>query len=228
MLEVKLHFAGASLDERRFRVQRWSSRMLNVLGIRLDIIGNVPAHVPGNSLWVANHISWLDVFVINAMMPCQFVAKSEVSGWPLVGWLCRHTGTLFIERENRRDLLRVNAGVEQALREGGSVAFFPEGTTTDGRRLGSFAASLFHAASASQGDVRPVALQYLDAAGQWSDKPAYIDDMSLMQSMWNIAGANTTVARLTLLPVLNAAHINRRELAAEAHRHIAGVITKDH
>ncbi|MCB6183402.1 1-acyl-sn-glycerol-3-phosphate acyltransferase [Leeia sp. TBRC 13508] len=224
MLEVRIFFGRASEEERRWRIQRWSTKMLKVLGVKLEVVGDAPLAPPKNSLWVANHISWLDVFVLNAMLPLQFVAKSEVANWPVIGWMCRHTGTLFIERDSKKDLLRVNALVEGALQQGGAVAFFPEGTTTDGSELKPFAASLFHSASVTRGDIYPVALQYIQPNGCRELAPAYIDEVTLMDTIWQIAGAKEITAQITLLPQMNAAHLNRRELASTAHKHIEAVI----
>ena len=84
----------------RGEVRRWSRQLLAILSVKLDA-GNAPDFLPPRCMLVMNHVSWLDVFVINAWMPATFIAKSEVRDWPLIGALCVRTGTLFIERGRR-------------------------------------------------------------------------------------------------------------------------------
>ncbi len=227
MLEIRRHFAHASPQERQQRIQRWSREMLQVMGIRLRIKGTPPLSPPPNTLWVCNHISWLDIFIINAMVPCRFVAKADVEGWPLVGWLCKHAGTLFIKRGDRRDMMRMNEDMTRLLQDGETLGFFPEGTTSDGTSVLPFTASLLNAVTLSEGDLRPVALRYRTEDDQPSAAATYIGETSLLQSMWQLASAKVLVAELTLLPSMNAAHVNRRELASQAHQQIRDVIERD-
>lgn len=229
MLEVAMTFRRLDDSARMTRIQRWAQGMLRLLSIRLVVRGSLPPqHGPclPNTLLVANHVSWIDVFVMDALIPAHFVAKTDVAGWPLIGWLARNVGTLFIDRENRRDVTRVNGEVAAALRSGQTVAFFPEGTTTDGTTLLPFTASLFHAATEAAGSVQPIALRYRTNDGQTSFATAYVGETTLIQSFWRIASARELVAELTILPVMNAAHIGRRELAAETHRGIGAVVNR--
>ena len=96
---IAFEFPRLDVAQRAMRVQDWARRMLAVLDIPLEVLGTPPAHGP--LLLVANHISWLDIFVVLASHPSVFVAKSEIRDWPLVGWLCARVGTLFIERGRR-------------------------------------------------------------------------------------------------------------------------------
>ena len=114
---------------------------LIILGLRLKVSGRPMARA---GALVSNHISWIDVFAINATTRVCFVAKSEVAGWPGIGLLARVTGTAFVKREaaeagTQRDLLR------QRIRDGFLLAFFPEGTTTDGLQVLPFKSALFAA-----------------------------------------------------------------------------------
>src|SRR5690606_21315559 len=101
---------------------------------------------PARALFVANHISWLDIFVINAMQPSHFVAKSEIRDWPVLGWLCAKAGTVFIARGRLRDVRRIYQGLVERLQVGEPVAFFPEGATSSQGSLQPFHANLFEAA----------------------------------------------------------------------------------
>jgi 1-acyl-sn-glycerol-3-phosphate acyltransferase len=98
--------------------------------------------------FVANHSSWLDIFVLNSCARVYFVSKAEVSAWPLIGWLARATGTVFIRR-SRQDAAQQTEMFRARLRNGHRLLFFPEGTSTDGLRVLPFKSSLFEAFFAS-------------------------------------------------------------------------------
>ena len=122
--------------------------MLTVMGIRLECAG---ALQPAPVLLLANHVSWLDILAIDAWRPVRFVSKADVRKWPLLGFMVACGGTLFIERERKRDALRVVHQVADALRAGASVAVFPEGTTGAGPLLLPFHANLLQAAISTGG-----------------------------------------------------------------------------
>ena len=148
--------------QRHEQVRLWSRSMLEVLDIGLTVRGLPPRHGP--VLLVANHISWLDILVIHAAVYCRFVAKSEVRHWPLIGTLATGAGTLYIERDSRRDALRVVHHMADSLKAGDVLAVFPEGTTSDGVSLLPFHGNLVQAAISTQAPVQPVALKFTDAA----------------------------------------------------------------
>ena len=129
-------FPRRSELQRNAHVQAWALKMLALLGIRLELHGQPPACGP--VLLVANHISWLDILVMHAARHCRFVAKAEVRHWPLIGRLATGGGTLYIERESRRDAMRVVHHMAESLKRGEIVAVFPEGTTSDGQRPAAF------------------------------------------------------------------------------------------
>lgn len=204
------------LSIRQRLLKRWSSDLLHILHVRLETAGQPsPRHIPGTML-VANHISWLDVFAINAISPACFIAKSEVRGWPLLGMLCQRTRTIFIERDIRRDTMRSNRLISAMLAEGECVALFPEGTSTDGTRLKHFHSSLFQSAIDSRAAISPVAIRYHDGSGRHCDDAAFIGDMSFIQSLQKILLSPSLHATLTVLPALSLQDKNRRILAAEA------------
>ena len=178
--------------QRQARVQAWSQGMLGVMGIALQVRGTPPT--AGPMLVVANHISWLDILVLDAAGYCRFVSKAEVRHWPLVGTLATGGGTLYIERESRRDAMRVVHHMAESLKAGDIVAVFPEGTTSDGVTLLPFHANLLQAAISADVPVQPVALQFLDtASGAISLTPCYIGDDTLVGSIWRtLSGAPIT------------------------------------
>ena len=172
---------GVALQE--VRVQAWARQMLKVLGIALELRGDAPA--PGPLLLVANHISWLDILVMHAARHCRFVSKADVKRWPLIGTLATAGGTIYIERESRRDAMRVVHRMAASLAAGEILAVFPEGTTSDGVSLLPFHGNLVQAAISAGAPVQPVALRFIDAAtGDTSLTPCYIGDDSLVASLW--------------------------------------------
>ncbi|HJV96953.1 MAG TPA: lysophospholipid acyltransferase family protein, partial [Albitalea sp.] len=175
----------------------------------------------GATMLVANHVSWLDILAINAVAPTRFVSKADVRGWPLLGWLVACGGTLFIERERKRDALRVVHQVAQALEAGDRVAVFPEGTTSDGHGLLPFHANLLQAAIATETPVQPIALRFSDASQPVSAAAAYVGDTSLLQSLWWVVTARGLQAHVQWLPPQGSRHLDRRALADNLREHIA-------
>jgi 1-acyl-sn-glycerol-3-phosphate acyltransferase len=192
------------------RVGRWSARMLRLLGIDVQASGTPHA---GPLLIVANHVSWLDILAINAVQPARFVSKADVRHWPFLGWLVACGGTLFIERERKRDALRVVHQIAEALQGGEIVAVFPEGTTSDGHGVLPFHANLLQAAIATEAPVQPVVLRYRDDTSAVSAAAAYIGDTSLLQSLWWVACARGLVVKVQVQPAQGTRHLDRRALA---------------
>jgi len=165
---------------------------------------------------VANHVSWLDIFALNAVSPVRFVAKSEIRRWPAIGWLSARTGTLFIERGRRRDTARVSGLVTEAMRSGDVVAVFPEGTTTDGSQVLRFHSSLLQPALAAEAGVQPVALRFERSDGSLCVEAAYDGDKSLWHTLLQIVAQREIIARLHFLPPLETGAADRRALANAA------------
>jgi len=181
---IRTRFHRLDADACAAEVQRWSVRMLAIMGVALRVQGEVPGRGP--LLQVANHLSWLDILVMNAAHPARFVSKADVKGWPLLGSLVTGAGTLYIERESRRDAMRVVHQMADALRARDVLAVFPEGTTGDGRNLLPFHANLIQAAISAHAPVLPVGLSFINGHnGQHSDAPLFVGDTTLLQSIWS-------------------------------------------
>ena len=146
---VAVRFPALPPDQQYARVQAWSLELLAHAGVSLRIIGTPP--VTGPVMLVANHLSWLDIPVMHAARHCRFVSKSDVQAWPLIGTLATAAGTLYIERNSRRDALRMVRSMHEALQRGEVLAVFPEGTTGDGRAMLPFHANLLQAAVTAKG-----------------------------------------------------------------------------
>jgi len=201
-------------------ISSWSARLLKTLGIRL--IAAPPPTFDRGALLVANHISWLDIFVIHAAKRVHFVSKHEVRSWPIAGWLAHRAGTLFIQRAKKQDTARINGEMHALLQDGAWVAVFPEGTSSDGRQLGRFMPSLFQPAVKEDLPVVPAALRYQTPDGKHCLAAAYIDEMSFGQSLWQIAGEPEIVARLDFGKPLK--DVERRALAEKSHHEIARLL----
>ena len=208
---VVVTFRALSVEQRRRRIQWWSARLFDLLGARLEVVGDVH---PGATLLAANHISWLDIAAIHAVAPhARFVSKAEVKHWPLINRLVDAGATLYIERSRTRDAMRVVHEIAAALRAGETVAVFPEGTTTNGRTLLPFHANLLQAAISTATPVQPVALRFSDATQPISTVASYVGNTTLLQSVWSIARSHGLRVRVTLLLAEGSAHADRRALA---------------
>ena len=180
---ILLVFPRLGSEQRQLRTQVWSRGMLRCIGIALIVKGN-PA-LNGPLLLVANHMSWLDITALHAARFCRFVSKADIKKWPFIGMLASGIGTLFIERESRRDAMRVVHHMAASLQAGDVLGVFPEGTTSDGSGLLPFHANLFQAAIAANAPVQPVALKFVDTrTGLQSTAPNYVGDDTLVGSVW--------------------------------------------
>jgi 1-acyl-sn-glycerol-3-phosphate acyltransferase len=194
-LMITLLFPRWHQQRRDATVQAWARRMLRILGIPLHVTGEPP--VRGPMLLVSNHVSWLDILVMHAARHCRFVSKADVKHWPLIGTLASGAGTLYIERGKRRDAMRVVHQMAESLKSGDVVAVFPEGTTADGQVLLPFHANLIQAAIAAEVPVQPVALRFLDrCSGKDSVSPLYLDDDTLVGSLWRTLAGPPFVAHV--------------------------------
>jgi len=212
-----LVFPLVSPTRKRALVKRWSRRLLRILAVEARLHGDIAAR-GGNVLIVANHISWLDIFVLNSVHPVRFVAKSELARWPILGAMIRGAGTLFVERTKRRDTRRVNNHVALVLASGDVVAIFPEGTTTDGLDMLPFKSSLLQPIVEAEGHVQPVAIRYRTLDGTLSVAPAYVGETSFAESFWQVCGVRALTVELIATASLPARDGHRRHLARDAER----------
>jgi 1-acyl-sn-glycerol-3-phosphate acyltransferase len=219
-----LVFPLVAPPRRQALIRRWSARLLAILGIEARVSGWPPGGLPGNLLIVANHVSWIDIFVLNAVQPARFVGKAELRRWPVVGRLIADCGTLFIERGRRRDAHRINDHARAALASGDVIAIFPEGTTTDGSALLPFHGSLLQPVIDAQGHVQPMAIRYRGSDGAHTDSPAYVGETSFLASLWRVLGERSMIVLLDLAPPLQARGRRRRDLARAAEAAIRQVL----
>lgn len=211
---ITLEFPRLNPSQQQAKVQQWARGMLGVLGITLEVRGEPGAQGP--LLLVSNHISWLDILVLHAGRYCRFVSKADVHHWPLVGRLATGAGTLYIERDSRRDAMRVVHHMAQALRAGDVLAVFPEGTTSDGVELLPFHGNLLQAAIAVDAPVQPVALSFIETASRQSTlRPCYIGNDTLVGSMWRMLTGPGITAVVSYGRLERHADRDRRAWAAD-------------
>ncbi len=199
-------------------LRQWSGQLLDIL--HLTRHGATPEIDVRQGLFVvANHVSWLDIFVLNAVLPMRFIAKDEVRNWWLIGWLCQRSGTLFIKRATRQHLVELNQSVADLLQQQEIIGAFPEGTTSEGCQVSTFYPALFQGAVDAAAPILPVCLYYHDPQGKHSQLAAYTGEMSLIASIWRILRCHDLHVSLSFSSPLPPT--TRRTLATSAHSTIS-------
>ena len=158
----------ASYRWRNFNFQKWARATAGLLGTRIAVNGT-PPQAP--FFMVSNHLSYMDIVTLASQLDCIFIAKSDVAGWPVLGSLCRSMGTIFVDRNSRKDVLRVNALIQAALAAGKGVLLFPEGTSTAGFEVLPFHSALLEPAARAGYPVSYATLRYQTPA---SEPPAHL------------------------------------------------------
>jgi 1-acyl-sn-glycerol-3-phosphate acyltransferase len=225
---IRRHFPQWSEERKAARIQTWSTRALSLADIRVQVSGHPP--VPSTPvLVVCNHISWLDILVMQSVYPVRFVSKADVAGWPLVGSLVVGSGTVLIERERRSDVVRVIQVMAEHLKNGEALAVFPEGTTGDtgahGHTVLRFHANLIQAAIDAQTPIQPWALRYHDErTGHITHAADYVGDTSLIASIWSVLRAEPMLAQVHCGESRVHDAAERKLIAQELHGEVAGLL----
>lgn len=194
--------------------------VLRALGLRITLSGGPIRNLSG-MLVVSNHVSWVDVFAVGAVMPGTFVARADLVDWPAVGVAARLANVIPIERDSLRKLPGVVDTVIDRLRAGHTVVAFPEGTTYCGRDHGQFRPALFQAAVAAGSPVQPVLVSYRHSDGSPSTVTAFLGEDSLWESVKRIVRTRRTVVDIAVQP-LQLPGARRTELAARCEAAIRG------
>lgn len=221
VLTCALIFPFVAAVKREDLVKRWSLQLLTLCKVKVRLLDQSGGQIPDHALIIANHVSWLDIFVINSWQACHFVAKADIRAWPIAGWLSAQAGTIFLARGKQREVRRIYEGLVHQLRDNKRIAFFPEGTTGAQGGILPFHANLFEAAIEAEVPVLPFALRYVDAQGQLHPAADFIGEMTFAESMKLILQSDVMTAELIQLPMISTEGAHRREVAQASRELVA-------
>lgn len=190
----------------------WHNRAADILGIGITVSGPRP-RTP--ALLASNHVSWLDIAVLGGLTHTDFLSKSEVRRWPVIGWLAARSGTLFIRR-GKNETSEINEQIAQRLRHGGLLTLFPEGRTTQGREVRPFFPRLFGAAIDTGTDVIPVTLRY-HIDGEFDPLAPYIDNQFILHNLRRLIRRDRTQVNVVFGQPIRPDGHSRKEIAELAH-----------
>ena len=186
-------------------VSAWCRRIMRAMEISCEVEGEVPTADERGLALVSNHLSYLDILVYSAVRPFVMVSKTEVRGWPLLGWITAQAGTVYVERADvkggqRQTHAEVNARMSAAFESGLPVLFFPEGTTTDGGNVLPFRRGLFHSVVNGGVPMRTAAVAYSLGEGNGQATVAkdvcYWGEMVFGQHLFGALGLKDLKVRL--------------------------------
>lgn len=202
-------------------VRWWSRRLLAIVRVEIRLCERCNSTAGEQVLIVANHVSWLDIFLLNSLLPCHFVAKADIRNWPMVGWMSEKAGTIFLARGKQREVRRIYEGLVHQIQAGRRIAFFPEGTTARQGSILPFHANLFEAAIEAQVPIQPFAIRYLKDDGTLQHSVDFLGETTFVESMTAILKGGKITAELSQLPTISTAGAHRREVAQAAQLAIA-------
>jgi 1-acyl-sn-glycerol-3-phosphate acyltransferase len=209
---------GERLDHRAIRC--WSRIMMRIFGLELVRVGE-PAR--GATLFVANHLSWMDITILHSQRMMCFVAKSEIERWPLVGWLAGRAGTIYHRRGSTESLSNVSQVMVERLRAGLGVGVFPEGGTGPGDHVRTFHARIFQAAIDAGVPVQPVALRF-SRDGRYDTTIAFRPRENFLQNFVRVLGEPVTRAEVVFCEPVSTHAEGRRRIAETARARIVAAL----
>jgi 1-acyl-sn-glycerol-3-phosphate acyltransferase len=198
-------------------VQHWNRAACRALNLRVRVCG---AFDPRAGFLVANHVSWLDIIALGSQFPCQFVAKEEVGDWPVLGWLAKGIGTLFVRRGDSGQTAATAERMLWRLRQGRRLLLFPEGTTTAGDKVLRFHSRLFRPAHLAGARLQAVALDYTGAAQSLAP---FIGEDEFLPHLLRILTLDRIELRVRYCPPLPL-DLDAGALAAAARQQVAAAL----
>jgi 1-acyl-sn-glycerol-3-phosphate acyltransferase len=201
-------------------IESWCREVLDVLSVRVNLCGETPPGKVSSVLFVANHVSWMDILVMNACRRVRFVARAEVRQWPLVGWMAVRTGTIFIKRTSPRELARVTKSISTFLRRGDCIVLFSEGTTTDGTFVHAFHSGLFESAIAAEALIWPVGISYCRLDNSLDTDSPVVGSQSLIASIVKILAQPAMRVQISFTDPVESSAGDRHKLTAWCHQSI--------
>jgi 1-acyl-sn-glycerol-3-phosphate acyltransferase len=203
-------------DLRQQLCQWFFVRLTSALPFEIRLVGEQPRRP---MLWLANHVSWVDISMLGMLSPMSFLAKAEVRQWPLLGWLAAEAGTVFIQR-GAGESEQLNKQLALHLQDGRNVLLFPEGTTTDGSVLRRFHSRLLSCAIESGSPIQPVAIRYL-RDGQSDTVTPFIGDDDLLSHLFRLLNEDTATVEIRLLAPIDSQGMDRNRLSRLCHNAIS-------
>ena len=188
-----------ALNERRSVLQQMGQSALDVLHVKLE--KPTTPNNPHGTLIVANHISWLDIFVLAAIYPASFIAAKELRNWFVIGKMIENAGTVFIDRTNRKDIEPINAAIVERLQAGNDVCFFPEARTSLGNAVLPLKAALFQAAINAPTNIQCVVLRYYDAENKRTEQISF-SGTNFFITLWRILSQPKIKVRIDFPPLI--------------------------
>ncbi len=200
--------------------------LCRLLGVSVTIEGPLPI---APALLVSNHVSWLDIPILSSVMPLSFIAKREVGGWPLFGWMAKLQRCVFVNRDKRHSTGKSSTQIADRLHEGDTLVLFPEGTSNDGHCVMPFKSSYFGAAENLDVVVIPVMLAYksnynLPLTKRQRPSFAWYGDMNLVPHLWEALKAGPIEVIVHFHEALPK--IPRKDMAKLAHVTIANSLAQ--
>lgn len=219
-IALALFVIGSDPDQHGQRdwriISGWMKTLCRILGLRIMVTGEAAM---GPVLFVANHISWHDIVVLQSLAPTGFVAKYEIRGWPLIGWMAHRGATLFIRRGKRDSLLQLREAIMSRLQARQSLLIFPEGTTTPGNTVNPFRTRLLEPAIEMALPVQPVAIHY-SCEGKFCKDLAFIDNESFLSHAWRLLGEKHIDVFVHFCRPIDTRSMERRKLGRIAQAQI--------
>lgn len=210
-------------------VQWWLKGILKILGVTIHVTGQMPEHSMDSSnrgyLFVGNHVSWLDIPVIGSLSRTNFLSKAEVAQWPLIGWLAKGSGTLFIKRGSG-DARNVTHQITERIQAGHSVIFFPEGTSTDGQTIRPFYPKLFRVCEHTPVQFQPFVLKYRAHHPSDSERcpVAFIADDDFMTHLWNLLHCHRIEAEVHFTSTVRFQRETLNSQVAQLHHSLSTIL----
>ena len=198
--------------------QNWLNHFSAILNLHITQEGVLPEN---GSLLVSNHISWLDIVVIGRFLPAYFVAKSDISGWPIIGFIARQAGTIFIRRGDKKHIREINERMIWLLKQQSNIIAFPEGTTTKGDDVLSFHASLFQPALLTKAPIQPIALEY---TGSSKELAPFVGDDDFVTHLLRMLRMEKIEVTIAFLPVIRSTGRDRLSVSHESRESIVDKI----
>jgi len=213
-LSARVTVRGERLDHGVIRV--WSATMMRIFGFQLRRYGTP---LPGAALFVANHVSWIDIVLMHSQRMMGFVAKAEIARWPIVGWVASQGSTIYHHRGSNDSLAGVMHQMVERLQSGQAVGVFPEGRTTHGDAIGTFHARIFQPAVVANVPAQPVALKY-GPRGDAQTIVAFAEKENFLQNFLRLLGEPARVAEVHFLEPVAPNEDGRRRMAESCRERI--------